>query len=395
MRLGKTLPVVRFLKQCHDANRILVVGPYSVLSGWKEHVPESYVINGNSKERDQFFSDTADIGGWFLINKEAHLYVDFLRYGWDAIIIDESFITNPQAKVTNYFIKNSKAKYRIILSGTPAPESELQYFTQLQWINPVILGHKNFWEFRAKRFRAEGFDLVMPFKEKKWLAERLAKYCSILSRKDVKLNKAKIYETRKVILTKDNRRKYRQIEEDAMLGDDILKFAGQRWNELRRICSGQEKIDELINLLYGELKGKQVVIYAWYVEEVDWIATELQCPAIHGVVSKDDRESIRNKFQKSEFYHIVIQPETMKFGSCFSSADAAVFFSRPSSLLTNQQVEERTEDLSTPDSTLIVDLVAENSIDEDILVSIKLKESRVAALDRIRRAVENRKLSRI
>ena len=389
MRLGKTITVIRYLSQCSAVKRILVVGPYSVLPGWAEAVNDE-VIYGDTKQREVYFAENDKAPGWYLINKEAHLHVDFLKYQWDAIILDESFITNPVSQVTRYFLSKAKAPIKILLSGTPAPESEMQYWAQLQFINPRILGYKSFWKFRAERFRPEGYELVMPVRHKIWLAKKLREHCSVLTRKDVNLQKEKIYETRYICLSTKSQKDYSQIENDAMLGDDILKFAGQRWNKMRQLCSGEEKLIELASLMKGELKNKRVIIYAWYVEEVVRIANYFSCPAIYGEVKKEIREEMRQSFQRNDCSVMVIQPETIKFGSCFSSAEAAIFFSRPAGLLTNQQVEERTEDLSTSDSTLIIDLVAKDTIEEDILTSIKLKESHVEALDRMRRAIKMR-----
>lgn len=391
MRLGKTIPVVRYLSQRSDIKRIFVVGPYSVLPGWKETVPDAHLIYGNTKEREEFFDNTRGQPGWYLINKEAHLHVDYLKSGFDAIVLDESFITNPKSQVTKYFLKYAKkAKARIILTGTPASESELQYWPQLQFINPAILEHTTYWKFRLERFRVEGFDVVMPIRHKIWLAKRLQKFCSILKRTDVGLNKEKIYEQRYVQLLRKNKKLYNGIEEDAMLNGEILKWAGQRWDKMRRLCSGEEKLKELQELINGELSKKRVVIYSWFVEEVERIAEVFSCPAIYGDIKKEKREEIRLNFQSGKTPILSIQPETIKTGSCFSNAEAAIFFSRPMGLATNEQVEERTEDLSTSDSTLVIDLIAENTIEEEIYTSIKLKESRVQALDRMRRALRNR-----
>lgn len=390
MRLGKTITTIRYLSQV--SKRTLIVGPYSVFAGWLNDLgnKNAYVIEGTTTSRIDMLNQLQETPGWFLINKEAHLRIDFLKYQWDAIVIDECFITNPKAQVTKYFLNHTRAPRRIILSGTPAPEGEDQYYSSLRWINPSILGYKSFYHFKIARFRMEGFEAVMPVKDKRWLASRLNKYCSVLKRKDVGLHKEKIYQVRKILLSPASRATYNTIERDAMLGDEVLKYSAERRNAMRRICSGKEKIDELMYLLSGELKYHRVIIYSWYVDEVIALSKEIRCPAIYGDVPVKQREKVRLAFQEGIVKRLVIQPETIKYGSCFSMADMAIFFSRPESLLTNQQVEERTEDLSTPESTFILDIVAKDTIEEDILLSIKNKEGRVQALERIRRGIETR-----
>jgi SNF2 family DNA or RNA helicase len=390
MRLGKTLTTIRYLSQV--SKRTLIVGPYSVFAGWIDDLvgKQVYVIKGTTTSKSDMLNQLQESPGWFLINKEAHLRINFLQYHWDAIVLDECFITNPKAQVTKYFLNHTKDCQRIILSGTPAPEGEEQYYCPLRWINPRILGYKNYYHFKVARFRIEGFEYVMPVKDKRWLAGQLNRYCSILKRKDVGLQKEKIYQIRKIVLSRESRILYNTIERDAMLYDRVLKYSAERRNEMRRLCSGKEKIDELKYLLDGELKHQKVIVYAWYVDEVISLAKELRCPAIYGNISVEQREKVRLAFQEGIVTRLVIQPETIKYGSCFSMADMAIFISRPESLLTNLQVEERTEDLSTPESTFILDIVAENTIEEDILLSIKNKESRVQTLERIRRGIETR-----
>ena len=394
MRLRKTRVVIRYLMQCKDAKRILIVGPYSVLPGWHEQLAQdniqNYVVYGDTKYRKEFFENNKQ-GGWYLINKEAYLQVNILSYHWDAVVLDEStFIAEPTAKVTKYFMGCS-AKYRIILTGTPAPENPIQYFCQLYFINPDILGYKNYWTFRAERFRLRGYDWQMAPKDKLWLMSRINKYCSVLKRGDVGLEKEKIFDTRYIQLNKAHYGRYLYIEENAMMDNEVLKFAGSRWNECRKLCGGEEKLQELKYLVTKELLFERIVIYAWYVEEVNRIAKELKIPFIHGkITNKAKREDIRLSFQSKKSRMVVIQPETSKFGQDFSSATVAIFFSLPPGLLTNQQVMERTENLFTDNKTLFIYLIAQNTIEEDMLKSIHLKESNVAMLERILKSVQAR-----
>jgi SNF2 family DNA or RNA helicase len=394
MRLGKTLTTIRFLSHRRDAQRILVLAPYSALAGWKKDLKENkkdiYLIYEiNPKKRVQLLDHFEKMNGWFLLNKEAFLYLDFLSISWDAIICDETWLANPLSKITKYFLKNTKARYRILLTGTPAPETELQYYTQLTWVNPAILGCKSYWDFRVRYFRPEGFDWVMSLKGKTFLAKRLASYCSVLTRKDAGLDKEKIFRNRVIQLTPATRKKYKQVE-SALYDGKILKFAGQRWNECRRLCSGAEKEAELLSLLAGELKESKVMIWADFVEEVERIANILDCFYIHGAVPANEREEIRMTFLH-EKRHLVAQPQTWKWGTNLSGVDTVIFFSLPQSLMTWQQVCERTVDLEKDDSLLIITLTAENTVEEDIRKSLENKETRVNQIDRLRRSIKGRR----
>jgi adenylosuccinate lyase len=78
------------------------------------------------------------------------------------------------------------------------------------------------------------------------------------------LNGTNMAEAVMVELTKRSRKDYKQIEMGYFNGE-VLKFAGERWVALRRLCSGEEKQTELLNLLKGELKNEKVVIWCDFV----------------------------------------------------------------------------------------------------------------------------------
>ena len=391
MRLGKTLTTIRFLSQRSDARRVLVVGPYSCLDGWRtdlqrENKRIALVYKIEPKNRKEYLENLRIGDAWFLLNKEAFLYCDFLSYYWDAVVCDETWLANPKAKITKYFLKNIDAKYRILLSGTPAPESELQYYTQLAFINNNILNCKSYWDFKIRYFRPEGFNWKMTLKGKQFLAKKIAANCSVLKRIDVNLQKEKIFERRIVKLDGKTIKKYHQVAM-GLYQDKILKFAGERWVELRRLCSGEEKMEELIYLLKGELKNQKIIIWADYVEEVERIANRLDCFYIHGGVSNNEREEIKTLFLNEKLY-LVAQPQCWKWGTNLTGVDMVIFFSMPQSLMCWQQVCERTVDLQNKESLLIVSLVAENTIEEDIISSLYEKETRERQLERFRKRFE-------
>ena len=68
------------------------------------------------------------------------------------MIVDESTtIKTPTAKRTKNLLKISKdVGYKRILTGTPVTKSPLDIFSQFAFLNPKILGQKNYYAFRAR-----------------------------------------------------------------------------------------------------------------------------------------------------------------------------------------------------------------------------------------------------
>jgi len=309
----------------------------------------------------------------------------------------------PKAKVTKYFTKYFRnVPNRFILCGTPAPESELDYFSQCKFLDENIFKGYSYWTFRSTFFSPCGFgghDWKITEKGKQYISTQLKKYCYMLKRSDVNIGGKKIFE-RKIVELPDNIRKiYNKCEKEFILYDLQDKktlstiYAMTRYVWLKRLCSGfiehnlqsSHKIDTLKEILQTELKGEQVLIWAVYIDEVKAISDSLCCPLIYGDITPVDRETIRKDFQSGKHKYLVCQPETMKSGVKLSAASAAIYFSTPESALTREQSEDRILDLSSNKSSLIIDLCTVDTIEEDILMSLLKKEASRSWLNRLLR----------
>jgi SNF2 family DNA or RNA helicase len=397
MRLGKTLVTIRSVdyKQAYPA---LIVGPYSTHYGWKndlqlEGLTDLVSLTGTVQQRTQALLDGVTNGArWFIINKEGHLWLQEINLvNWATIIIDEStFIKNPQAKVTKFFTKNDvfvQAPNKYILSGTPAPDGLLDYYMQLQFLNPDWLGCESYWEFRNKYFICDRYNWK-PTKKGATLMERtLADQCFFKTRKEAGLGGEKIYATRTIQMPTKVRKAYTTAVEEFVYeyGTDYNKtiWATNRWTWLRKLMGGfygdrmvwDGKYCELLYLLMGELKNQPVVIWCNYLNELEALHTKLKnrykgkAAAIHGAVSQPQREAYLKAFNTGKLRYMVMQ-SSINMGFDLSAADTAIFYSTPTKQ-NRQQAEDRLIAAGKIKSSLIIDLAVEDSIEIDILQGIK------------------------
>jgi SNF2 family DNA or RNA helicase len=406
MRLGKSLCAIRFTK-LWDCKHILIVAPYSAIYGWEDELKSENInfrdigiLTGemSSKEKDRVLN-TMLVPKWLIVNKEIHrTFPNIFRYEFDCIILDESsFIANPSTDVTKFYLKSEwqRAKHRIILSGTPATENPLQYYCQIKFLDHALLKEKNYWDFRMKWFKPDGFKWKITEEGKKYLASVLHKCTYSLSRKDVHLGGIKIYEQRYCELGKEVRAKYNEVVKSFSYDEQHKTiYATQKFLWLREFASGfvdkkivdKCKIDMLVNLCSNELKEQQVVIWCNFLCELDLVWASFHTGTvekINGSVNPSQRAEIVRKFQEGKIQYLCIQPETMKFGSKLTAADCMVYFSSPLSGLTRQQTEDRTIDVDKKDSILIIDLITKDTVDEDIYLSLIKKESQAQMMTRI------------
>lgn len=411
MRLGKTLIVIRWIRSHPEIKRILVVCPYSAFFSWKNELrlegePSPQELIGDWQQRS---AKLYALRKWYLINKEGHLVLPNInKILWDVIILDEStFIKNPKTKISKFFIENFRqVSHRIILTGTPAPESELDYFQQLQFLDPSILKEKSYWSFRFRWFTEISLPSHSVYairkEDRKKLAKVLSNSCFFLTRKEAGMKNIKVYEPRYVSFNKKAQKVYDTLRDEFLLelegvtlSKSILAVTQFIW--MRRLFGGfveeeyifDGKYKELKYLLDGELKNESIIIWCTFIQELEFLYEKLtNCGIIYGKVRLKNREQILTRFQNGSIKILLAQPECFKYGTDLSISDTMIYFSTPLGLESRLQSEDRIINLKKS-SALIIDLVVENTIEERILKSLKMKESKQEMIRGIVRRLQN------
>jgi SNF2 family DNA or RNA helicase len=138
--IGYYLPKIKELRR-----PALVVCPVSVLWNWevqiKKHRPELkvQVLSGSLNGKIMGLISDADV---FIVNYESawRMYESLAKIKWGFVILDESTrIKNRAAKQAKAMIKlGSVASRRYILTGTPAPNSPLELYNQIRFLESNV-----------------------------------------------------------------------------------------------------------------------------------------------------------------------------------------------------------------------------------------------------------------
>ncbi len=415
MRLGKTIITIRRVK-LYGLKKHLIVAPYSTFSGWRDELKkerQTGCVELTGPDRKQILFDNFDTGKWFLTNKESFLNLPELSwYNWDVTILDEStFIKSHKTQVTEFYLKHFRnVKHRWILTGLPDPESELNYYTQLQFLDPNILGISNYWHFENRYFvTAQYGPPIITNAGKKLLQERIAKHCFFLSRKDAGMGDLKVYEKRVVVMPDKIRRIYNKVKKEFMLEVDgnvkLTKYAVTKFGWLRELCCGVAYTDDVtkkliwpgkLNLLNelvtGELAKTKLVIWCHYtldnINIYNRFKKDYRIGQIYGKVSQKKRDRIIEDFIKGKYDWLTVQPKCLQYGANLSIASTCIVYSTPLGLELRKQMEDRIIDVTQASPSLICDLVVENSIDELVLKRIYNKETRQMAMRNIIRNMQ-------
>jgi len=394
MRLGKTMVAIRYLRNI-DAKRVLVVAPVEGLWAWQrelslEGIGSIGILKGSKAQRLEILKDTYQ---WFLVNYESLLATpEILEQEWDAIICDESRrIANPKAKITRLLNAAPRTNKRLVLSGEPAPESPLEYFEQFKFLNGSFMGCQNYWQFRNGFFRELGpHDWVPQSNKLDRLKGAIHGNAFFMSRKEAGIPDRKIYEVRAVPLPPDLRKAYDSVRRDFMASLNgtsySTKWVPVQYMWLHQISCGflgekmvwEGKIKSLVDLLRGELRNEPVVVWfrfnaALRVANHALESKGVTCFTITGETPKEERFRRINQFREGRFRVLLIQIKCGKTAIDLSNSSTAVYFSNSYSLEDRHQSEDRILNPLKRDPLLYVDLIGENTVEEDILEVLRQK----------------------
>ena len=398
MRLGKSKVVIEYLRSV--TGRFLIVAPLTVLTAWQNELNtegETFItLTGTKPKRLQKIKEGNErLTRYFLVNYEGlHSIPDITLMHWGAVVLDESTrIKNQQAKITRLLCNSFRyCPIRIILSGKPAPESPMDYFSQFQFLHDKFMGFNNFWSFRHTAFfQPAGYDWLPKPSWKQKIKDYVQDHSFILSRKDAGIGNKKFYETRYIPLEPEQKRIIRKIEKEFILEtneqDLMTKWVPVKYVWMAQVAGGfvdhqlryKGKYNELINLIKGELKDEQVVVWFRFNEEIKEAFsmvkknTNVGVRSIIGETTFENRSAILSDFKQNKFQVLLLQERIGLFGLDLSTASTAIYFSNGFSLETRAQTEDRIENPSKNEPLLIIDLVTERTIDEYVLKALKRK----------------------
>ena len=418
MRLGKTKVAINTLQ--HHGNN-LVVAPLSVLGTWHrellaEGLHKVVFLEGRAEERltmaRQCCQDFKSV--WCLTNYETlRLVPQIADLPWFGVVLDESSkLRNPSKRIWDRakgayrragqtvdvcLTRFQNTQRRFILSGLPAPESLLDYFNQMAFLDGQFMGCRSYWQFRAKHFNL--VERAYKWYPRKGVREKILvevkQRCFVLSREQVGMANQRIYESREVEPSAQQVRLLKEVRESysVTVGKETRRtqwaVVAANWmnqisggyihgNDGRTASLGSKKTRELLDLLQGELAEEQCVVWfrfnaeLWAVREAV-MTTGIRCECIWGNVPPEERNLWCQKFSKGEFRVLLVQLKCGKFGLDLSAASTAIYYSNGFSHEDRAQSEDRIEHPRKKEPLLFVDLLTKDSSDAKVLRMLKQK----------------------
>lgn len=142
-----------------------------------------------------------------------------------------------------------------------------------------------------------------------------------------------------------------------------------------------EIFKEVIDGIEEELKAceKQIIVWAMFKQEIEDICKELQSRGISfakytGETEQNERERIIDTFQAGGIAVAVANPQAMGIGVTLTAADTAIYYSCSYDNELRLQSEDRCHRIGTKKTVTYIDIIAEDTIDEDILLNLENKD---------------------
>lgn len=414
MGMGKTVITMTAIQELlydrFEVSRVLVIAPKRVAEDtWtREHAKWDHLkdlriskVLGNEQQRIRALRAEADI---YVIGRDSVIwlinYYQGLRKGWpfDMIVIDElSSFKNPQAKRFRALRKVMPSVSRVVgLTGTPSPNGLMDLWAEVYLLDQGERLGLTLGAYREKYFQPgarNGYVVYKwePFRNaQKEIEEKISDICISMSAADYLKLPKRIDNVIPVQLSPEEREAYKRMERDQLLqikDDDIAALnAAAVMNKLLQIANGRVYTNE----------GKVVKIHEAKLEALAEIVDTTDSPVLVFYSYKHDLAAIQGKIKGARILEnekdisdwndgkvqvLLAHPASVGYGlNLQEGGHVIVWYGLTWSLELYQQANARLYRQGQEKPVVIHHLIAEGTVDEQVMRALESKDTSQAAL---------------
>jgi SNF2 family DNA or RNA helicase len=383
----------------------LIVVPASLIHNWdneiKRFAPELkvYAYKGNQRRKSTSYFHYFDIilSSYHTVRQD----IDILSlFKFHYIILDESqVIKNPASMVFKTVIR-LKSDYRLVLTGTPVENSLTDLWTQLNFVNPGLLGNLNFFRREyAKPIEKKKDDdkelklrkIIKPFilrRTKEMVANDLPPVTEQTKFCDMTEEQGELYEKEKSAVRNSI---LKNIETSGIEKSGIVVLQGLM--KLRQISnhpvmayedysSGSGKFEAVLEDMESVIsEGHKILVFSSFVKHLDLYASMLNKKRIRFSLltgASINREKIVNGFQRDPGNKIfLISLKAGGVGLNLTAADYVFILDPWWNPAAEIQALNRAHRIGQDKSVFVYRYISSGTIEEKI-VRLQEKKSRLA-----------------
>ena len=411
--LGKTITTLTAINELmydsFEISKVLIIAPLRVAqSTWKEEIEKWDHLNllrysiavGDEKERLKALKQKSDI---YIINREN---VDWLvtksgiDFNFNMLIIDElSSFKSHTSKRFKSLLKIRPYFERVVgLTGTPSSNGLMDLWAEFRVLDlgerlgRYITNYRNEYFLPDKRNGA----VIFSYKPQKNAEERIYRRLadmtiSMKSTEYLKMPELILNEL-EINLDEEDQTKYKKFKKEmvmtiqekeidainaASLSNKLIQLAnGSIYDEAKNFYEVHNKKLDKLEEIIESANGKPVLVAYWFKADKERIEKRFK---VREIKTADDIK----QWNKGMIDLALIHPASAGHGlNLQSGGSTLVWFSLTWSLELYQQTNARLYRQGQKDTVVIHHLITKNTIDEDIMKSLKRKDKTQEALMR-------------
>ena len=334
------------------------------------------------------------------------------------VVVDESsYIKGHRSKRTQRITHMSaRARYRLVLTGTPFSQGAVDLYAQMLFLSPKILGYRSFWSFAANHLEYEErigpngvkrrTGRILRSHNEDYLAAKIAPYTYQVRKDECLSLPDKLYETRLCAMTAEQRRRYGQAKNEILLELDYDDWSPVRifhlfsalqsivcgfWNRTEPVTDRREliemdhgRIDVLMQTIRSIPDVEKVIIWAKYHHAIRQICEALsaeygvdQIAQFHGDLSEAARDAELSRWRHDARFFIATQ-SAGGHGLTLNEAAYTIFYADSFKYSERIQAEDRNHRIGQLRRPVYITIRCEGSIDARIAKALDNKGNALA-----------------
>ncbi len=320
------------------------------------------------------------------------------------VIVDESsYIKGHRASRTQRITYiGQRARYRLILTGTPISQGVVDLFSQMRFLSPKILGYASFYSFAANHleYHEKFKGMIVRAHNTEYLAAKINPYVYQVTKDECLDLPDKLFERRYLEMTYEQRCWYEHAKNELLnecleqedfdstiifrLFSALQQIVCGFYNKASGADKGFHEIDNrrlgtLIDTVTSIPPEEKVIIWAKYHYDIEHISAALVdefgvdvVAQFYGGLNEKKRAAQVELFRdKARFF--IATPSCGGHGLTLNEAHYVIFYNNGFKYSERLQAEDRCHRIGQEHKVVYIDLVCSGSIDDRIMSALASK----------------------
>jgi SNF2 family DNA or RNA helicase len=333
------------------------------------------------------------------------------------VIVDESSYIKGHKSMRTQRITffSQRARYRLILTGTPISQGIVDLYAQMRFLSPKILGYSSFYSFARNHLEySEKYKgMIVRSHNTGWIAAKIKPYVYQVTKDECLELPDKVYENRYCDMLPQQRAFYEMAKEEILLDIDYDDFQSytifRLFTALQQISCGfwnrsdtdrygrqrepfieieHNRLNVLMDTVLSISETEKIIIWAKYRYDIEQIRQSLvaqfggeSVALFYGDLNEKERADEIIRFRGSARF-FVSTPSCGGHGLTLNEAHHVIFYNNGFKYSERIQAEDRCHRIGQAHKVVYIDIWSDAGIDERIDNALAIKGNAVEAFKR-------------